>query len=85
MTTSEQAEQVADTLLEEPRKELERKREKRDAAESSARRRRESPLLPAYFAAIAVIVALEFLDNTLACVGLGTLAGGLFGWAARRT
>ena len=85
MITYEQAERVADTLLDEPQKELERNREKRDSAESAERRRRESPLLPAFFAAIAVTVALSFLDNILVCVGLGILVGGLFGWAARRT
>ena len=85
MITPEQAGQVADTLLDEPRKDLERNREKREAAESSERRRRESPMFPAFIAAITVTVALGYLDNTLACVALGTIVGGLFGWAARRS
>ena len=85
MVTQEQAKRIADSILEEPQKELESKRRRRDAIASTARRRRESPLIPALFASITVLIALEYLENTMVCVLLGMLVGGLFGWAARRS
>ena len=85
MITNDQAEQVANSILEQPQKELDAKRSQREAVATAERRRRESPLIPALVAAMTVLVALEYLENTLACVVLGTVVGGLFGWAARRS
>lgn len=85
MITQDQAEQVANNILEQPQKELDAKRSQRRAVATAVRKRRESPLFPALIAAITVLVALEYLENTLVCVLLGTVVGGLFGWAARRS
>ena len=84
MITRDQAKKVADSLLDQSKKELSAKQDKRAKLASAEQRRRESPLMPAFFAAITVILALEYLENFMACVLLGTVVGGLFGWAARR-
>ena len=85
MVTKKEAEKVASTLLYEPRKALEANQEKRRAIAAAGRRRRESPLIPAFIAAIAVAVTLDYFENMVVCVVLGTAIGGLFGWAARRS
>ena len=85
MITQEQAARVADSILEEPQKELESKRRQREAIASTERRRRESPLVPALFASITVMLALEYLENTMVCVLLGMVVGSLAGSAARRS
>ena len=85
MITQDQAEQVANSILEQPQKELDAKRSHRIAVATAVRRRRESPLIPALISAMTVLVALEYLENTLVCVVLGTIVGSLFGWAARRS
>lgn len=84
MTNREQARQAAESILDKPRQELKAKRDKRARLASAERRRRESPIIPAGFAAITVVIALDFLDPVIAVV-LGTLVGGLYGWAARKS
>ena len=81
--TPEQAEKVADGLLEQPRKEIQAKRQARGDAAARERRRGEV-LVPALTASIAVLIAMEYTLNPVLCVLLGTLVGGLFGWAVRR-
>lgn len=83
--TPEQKEQVADNLLAKPRQERDARRARREAAGLAARRRRESPIVPALTSAIAVVIAVEYGLGSLASVVLGTAVGGLFGWAARRS
>ncbi len=85
MITRDQAEQAADSLLDQSKKELSAKQDKRAKLASAEQRRRESPLIPAFVAAITVYVALDYLDYALASVMLGAAIGGLFGWAARRS
>ncbi len=85
MITRDQAEQAADSLLDQSKKELSAKQDKRAKLASAEQRRRESPLIPAFVASITVYVALDYLDYALASVMLGAAIGGLFGWAARRS
>ena len=85
MVTPKQAEKVASTLLDEARKALEAKQEKRRAIAAAGRRRRESPLIPAFIAAATVAVSLDYFENMAVCVALGAAIGALFGWAARRS
>ena len=84
MTTKEQAEKAADSLLEEPRRALDEDRKKRKDALQDAVARRNSPLIPAFVAAITVMISMQYIDSNVACVALGAAIGGLFGWAARR-
>ena len=84
MTTKDQAEKVAESLLEEPRRAIDEERKKRDDAQQDAIVRRKSPLIPAFVAAITVMISMQYIDNNVACVVLGAAIGGLFGWAARR-
>jgi hypothetical protein len=74
MITREQADQAA----------LGERQDKLEKQATAARRRCESPLIPALTAAITTVAALGFVENTFLCVLLGAAAGGLFGWAARR-
>ncbi len=85
MITRDQAEQAADSLLDQSKKELSAKQDKRAKLASAERRRRESPLLPAFVAAITTYGSLNYLDNASVSVMLGAAIGGLFGWAARRS
>lgn len=84
MITRKQAEQVADTLLEPHEEKLGEKKGKRETLRSIQQRRLESPLLPAFIAAIATYLALDYTDSALFAVMLGAVFGGLFGWAARK-
>jgi len=85
MITRGQAEKAADSLLDQSKEELSAKQDKPAKLASAEQRRRESPLMPAFVAAITVYVALDYLDNALVCVVLGGAVGALFGWAARRS
>jgi hypothetical protein len=84
MITPKQAEQVADSLLDQPRRALDAKREKRGSIERAERARRESPVLPAFLAALTVYIALDYTENAFVGVALGTVVGAVFGWVARR-
>ena len=85
MITRKQAEQVADTLLEPLEEELSANKGKRETFRSIQQRRRESPLVPAFVAAIATYLVLAYTDSGLFAVMVGATVGGLFGWAARKT
>lgn len=82
--TPEQSEQAAESLLDQPKAELKARQEKRANVASAERRRLESPFIPAVVAAVTTVAALGYLENTLICLLVGALVGGLFGWAARR-
>lgn len=84
MVTPTQAEKVADALLDESRRALRTKQVKRKETADAERRRRESPLLPALISAIAVSVALSYIDNIFVCIAIGAAIGAVSGWAARR-
>lgn len=85
MITRKQAEEVADTILEPHKKELSAKKGKRERLRSIQRRRRESPLGPALFAATMTYTSLTFTESALFAVMFGAGVGWLFGWAARRS
>ncbi len=85
MITRDQAEKAADSLLDQSKKELSAKQDKRAKLALAEQRKRESPLFPAFVAAITVYGSLDYLDNALVSVVLGAAIGGLFGWAARRS
>ena len=85
MITPEHADQIADSILDQPRKALEEKHEKRRIREQTARRRRHSPLIPAFISAVTVYVAMGYTQNVYVCVVLGTVVGFIFGWAARKS
>jgi hypothetical protein len=84
MITREQAEQAANSILEQPEAESGSRKEKTARQAAAAQRRCESPLIPALTAALTTIAALGFLESTLISALLGAAVGGLFGWAARR-
>jgi hypothetical protein len=84
MITREQAEQAANSILEQPEAEPGSRQEKMARRAAAAQRRRESPLIPALTAALTTIAALGFLESALISALLGAAVGGLFGWAARR-
>ena len=81
----EQAAQLADNVMEEARRDLEEKRQARDRANARERSRRDSPAVPAFTAALTVWLAMQYIDNGVACVILGAAVGAAFGWAARRS
>ena len=85
MITRTQAEQVADTLLEPHKEELGAKKGTRETLRSIQQRRRESPLVPAFVAAITTYLVLDYTESALFAVVLGAVVGGLFGWAARKS
>lgn len=63
MITRDQANEVADSLLEQPRKELGTRQDKRSGLKSAGQRRRESPVFPAFIAAITVYGALDYTES----------------------
>lgn len=85
MITREQADEATKGLLNQPQAELGDRQDKLAKQAAAAQRRCESPLIPAFTAAITTVAALGFVENTFICVLLGAVAGGLFGWAARRS
>lgn len=85
MIRPEQADQVADSILDQARTALEEKQEKRSIRERAARLRRHSPLIPAFISAGTVYVAMDYTQNVYVCVVLGTVVGFIFSWAARKS
>ena len=59
MITPEQADQVANSILNQPRKALDEKQEKRSIREHAERLRRHSQLIPAFTGALTVNVAMD--------------------------
>ena len=85
MITRKQAEQVSDSLLAPHEEKLSDKKGKRESLRSIQQRRRESPLVPAFVAAITTYLVLDYTESALFAVMVGAFVGGLSGWAARKS
>ena len=84
MITKEQANELAEDLLEPHRQELDAAKAARNQRTEQARSRALSPLFPAAIAAGAALAAFYYLDNYSYALGIGALTGWCFGLAQRR-
>ena len=89
MITRDQGEAAANALIDQPKKELSAKQDKRKRAELSSAEKRtgDLTLIEALVVAIAAYGSLDYFnysDNTLISMMLGAAIGGLFGFAIRR-
>jgi glyoxylate carboligase len=79
MISPDQAKKAAESILEPSRQELDARKEKiaRMKEEEAVRttRRRESPAIPALFAAIAALLTVEFSSDFTISMVVGTLMG----------
>ena len=80
MISRDQAEQVADTILEPSRQVLEARQEKT----AKLAHRRQSPFFPAIFAAWAALLMFDYSDNLTTSVMVGTVVGWAIGKYLRR-
>jgi hypothetical protein len=85
MTTQRHAEQVGDALFQPYREKLDATKDGRQALRSTQQRRWQSPLLPAFVAAITTYVVLDYTLSALFAVMRGAALEGLVSWAARKS
>ncbi|MEL7022792.1 MAG: hypothetical protein AAGL69_03530 [Pseudomonadota bacterium] len=76
---------IADQILEEPRKAIERDRNRRLYANRARKLRRATTVVPVITGACGVLVARDYVDSIFLCLAIGALVGALFGWAAKRS